>query len=167
MVKFQMANLALRYLSVVAGSNELSTDGDSYETESIRSHVDYDSWNIKNDIAVVKLKTPIIFSDKVKAIDLKTEYWVGNIPDNLQHINLKSVTSEDCAQRLNDNTVDRTHVCTLTKADESACHRDCGSALVTNKQIGIVSFGRPCVQGYPDIYTRVSSFKDWIAQNRH
>lgn len=40
---------------------------------------------------------------------------------------------------------------------------DSGGPLVANgSQIGIVSFGRPCAVGYPDVYTRVSSFTSWI-----
>ena len=43
---------------------------------------------------------------------------------------------------------------------------DSGSALIANgTQIGIVSFGRPCAVGYPDVYTRVSSFEPWIRAN--
>lgn len=43
---------------------------------------------------------------------------------------------------------------------------DSGSPLVVNgTQVGIVSFGRPCAIGYPDVYTRVSSFISWIIQN--
>ncbi|KAK5640450.1 hypothetical protein RI129_011261 [Pyrocoelia pectoralis] len=171
------------YLSVIAGSNKLSSGGDSYEIESIRSHAEYDSWNIYNDIAIVKLKTPIVFTDKVKKIDLETEYvgaavdcvlsgwgslsYPGSLPDNLQHIDLKTITSEDCADLMNHGTLDRTQICTLTKAGEGACHGDSGGPLVANKQIGIVSFGFPCARGYPDAFTRVSAYKDWIEQNRH
>lgn len=40
---------------------------------------------------------------------------------------------------------------------------DSGGPLVVNgSQVGIVSFGRPCAVGYPDVYTRVSSFTSWI-----
>jgi hypothetical protein len=43
---------------------------------------------------------------------------------------------------------------------------DSGSPLVANDvQIGLASFVRPCAVGYPDVYTRVSAFKDWIAQH--
>lgn len=47
---------------------------------------------------------------------------------------------------------------------------DSGSPLVTTSpdgggapvQVGIVSFGKPCARGLPDVYTRVSSYAEWI-----
>ncbi|KAB0792844.1 hypothetical protein PPYR_14803 [Photinus pyralis] len=170
-------------LRVVVGSNKLNSGGVSYEIESIRDHKGFDSWRLTNDIAILKLKTPITFTDKVKTVDLETEYlgaevdcvlsgwgrlnYPGSLPNNLQHIGLKTITSEDCAKLLNHSSVDRTHICTLTKSGEGACHGDSGGPLVANKQIGIVSFGRPCAKGYPDAFTRVSAFTDWIEKNRY
>lgn len=31
-------------------------------------------------------------------------------------------------------------------------------------QIGIVSYSRPCGIGYPDVYTRVYSYIDWLRE---
>lgn len=43
---------------------------------------------------------------------------------------------------------------------------DSGSPLVANDiQIGLASFVRPCAIGYPDVYTRVSAFKDWLGEH--
>lgn len=42
---------------------------------------------------------------------------------------------------------------------------DSGSALVSlssGKQIGIVSWGFPCALGAPDMFVRVSGFKDFL-----
>jgi secreted trypsin-like serine protease len=55
---------------------------------------------------------------------------------------------------------------------KDSCQGDSGGPLVTRKksgdwyQIGIVSFGtRICGRGSPGVYTRVTSFIHWIAQN--
>lgn len=42
---------------------------------------------------------------------------------------------------------------------------DSGGPLAENgKVVGIVSWGMPCARGYPDVYTRVFSFKNWIEE---
>jgi len=43
---------------------------------------------------------------------------------------------------------------------------DSGGPLVAKDvQIGIVSFGVPCARGSPDVFTRVTAFKDWIQKH--
>lgn len=52
--------------------------------------------------------------------------------------------------------VTSTNVCTLNTIDQGACIGDLGSPLAFyNEQIGIVSFGKPCAKGYPDVYTKL------------
>lgn len=45
---------------------------------------------------------------------------------------------------------------------------DIGSPLVVTKNnelIGIASWNIPCGRGYPDVYTRIFPFYNWIQQN--
>ena len=43
---------------------------------------------------------------------------------------------------------------------------DSGGPLVVNGlQEGIASWVVPCAVGYPDAFTRVSYFREWIRQN--
>ncbi|KAI5642886.1 trypsin domain-containing protein [Phthorimaea operculella] len=45
------------------------------------------------------------------------------------------------------------------------CHGDSGSALVrvdNGQQIGIVSWGVPCAHGAPDMFVRLSAYRDWL-----
>ena len=42
---------------------------------------------------------------------------------------------------------------------------DSGSALVANRQIvGLMSWGVPCAKNLPDVFTRVSMYRDWIVE---
>lgn len=46
------------------------------------------------------------------------------------------------------------------------CFGDSGGPLVINGNvIGLVSWGIPCARGRPDMFTRVSSYVDWVAEH--
>ncbi|KAK5649684.1 hypothetical protein RI129_000713 [Pyrocoelia pectoralis] len=171
------------FITVKVGTIIVNEGGDVYQVAEARVHPEFTMQDIKNDIAILKLKSPIIFNEKVQPITLETEHVDGDVKcvltgwgylqfpgvgaDELQQINLKTVTNTECSTMLSDPTIDETQICTLTKSGEGACKGDSGGPLVADKQIGIVSFGHPCAIGYPDVYTRVSAYKDWIEQNRH
>ncbi|XP_017772800.1 PREDICTED: chymotrypsin-1-like [Nicrophorus vespilloides] len=169
-------------LTVVVGSNKLNSGGVKYKISKAIYHENYDGYLIKNDVAVLKLAKPLEFNSDVQPIPLAdsdiggdadcvlsgwgTTSYPGNVPNDLQYINLKTLTVEDCQQRQAPNEVFDSQVCTLTQKGEGACHGDSGGPLVSGgKQIGIVSWGRPCGIGYPDVFTRVSSFREWINKN--
>lgn len=57
-------------------------------------------------------------------------------------------------------------ICTLRNMGNGACFGDSGGPLTANgKLIGLVSWGVPCAVGFPDQFTRVSEFLDWIKEN--
>lgn len=91
----------------------------------------------------------------------------GNVPNNLQFLNLRTISYEDCRARLSPNPVYESQVCAFTAYGQGACHGDSGGPLVNlrNTLVGLVSWGIPCGSGYPDVYTRVYSFLDWINAN--
>ncbi|KAL0124388.1 hypothetical protein PUN28_006310 [Cardiocondyla obscurior] len=168
-------------LKVHAGTNYLNETGEVYDVASVSVNKNYDDYYLVNDVALVHLKSPIVYNTLVQPINLTTNDkdlegkpctlsgWGttrlgGSTPNNLQEIELIVYPQKKCeaAQwRVKDS-----HICTLTKEGEGACHGDSGGPLVANgAQIGIVSFGSPCAIGYPDVYTRVSSFVPWINAN--
>ncbi|XP_031847213.1 chymotrypsin-2 [Nomia melanderi] len=167
-------------VTVVAGSNKLSVKGVSYGVEKITVHPRYSSILIVNDIAVLRVNRNIAFTNLVKPVKLASSETAegssvvlsgwgttkagGSVPDNLQEINLQVYSQSKC-KKTHSNLRD-THICTFTKSGEGACHGDSGGPLVNNgEQVGVVSFGRPCGVGYPDVFTRVSSFASWIKAN--
>ncbi|KAK5640465.1 hypothetical protein RI129_011276 [Pyrocoelia pectoralis] len=185
-MKFNNVTLFSEYdnhVTVKVGTNLVYEGGDVYQVAEFRVHPNYTVQYTKNDIAIVKLKSPIIFNEKVQPISLETEYVDGDVecvltgwgdlqypgtsPDQLQQVNLKTVTNTECRTKLSNFKIDERQICTFTKAGEGSCVGDSGGPLVADKQIGIVSFGIPCAIGHPDVFTRVSAYKDWIEQNRH
>ncbi len=68
--------------------------------------------------------------------------------------------------------VDSTNVCAGGRTYGGVCKGDSGGPLQCKSsdgkwyQVGITSWGVPCAQpGFPDVYTKVSAYYDWIVQN--
>lgn len=138
---------------------------------------------LKNDIGLVKVDKDMEFNKLIQPIELDIEYvdpgveltlsgWgrydnnLPNIPDKLQFAKLKSISYEECKKRHDYPEVQKTQICTYTRYGQGACHGDSGGPLTHNNKVaGIVSWGRPCAIGYPDVFTRVSEFIDWIHEN--
>ncbi|KAJ2946648.1 hypothetical protein O0L34_g12705 [Tuta absoluta] len=167
-------------IKVVVGTNSLLVGGDAYSVEEIIVHENYDGQLIMNDVSLLRLTEDIQFNQKVQPIGLpgnntaggaalllsgwgRTSY-PGVLPTRLQMINLTALSVESCQQIYNGiNPVFASQICSLTRSGEGACHGDSGGPLVeNNKVVGIVSWGMPCAVGFPDVYTRVYSFRDWI-----
>lgn len=54
------------------------------------------------------------------------------------------------------------------KVGVGICKGDSGGPLISlsnSKLIGISSWGLPCAKGFPDGFTRISEFADWIDEN--
>ncbi|XP_045487398.1 chymotrypsin-2-like [Pieris rapae] len=170
-------------VKVVVGTNSLVDGGEKYSVDKIIVHEGYDGGLIFNDISLVKVTKDIVFGDRVKPISLPefntnadTELlltgwgrlsYPGNLPDVLQMINVTALSVDECQSLFSGiNPVFDSQICSLTKAGEGACHGDSGGPLVEdNRVVGIVSWGMPCARGYPDVYTRVFSFLEWIQAN--
>ena len=167
--------------TVVTGSTTLNNGGDRYSVEKIIAHSGYNPNTVENDIALLKVSSPIQFNDNVAAIEPETEHigegdcvisgwgttsYPGSIPNNLQFLALKTISHSDCSSAWGSTEVFESNICTLTVRGEGVCHGDSGGPLAANgKQIGVVSWGNPCANGRPDVFTRVSSFADWLNEN--
>jgi len=66
--------------------------------------------------------------------------------------------------RSNAAKVFESSLCAQSEQTGGACMGDSGGPLVgpNNVLIAIASWGVPCSMGYPDVYTRISYFHDWI-----
>ncbi|XP_044019359.1 serine protease 27-like [Aphidius gifuensis] len=166
---------------VVTGTNSLSQGGTKYETDLLIAHKNYNSAAFSNDIGLIRVKIDIEFSKTVSSISLPTSDFDkenypcklsgwgstslgSSLPDKLQELDLLVIAQNECKTVHNMLTTD--HICTLTKTGEGACHGDSGGPLTSDGTlIGLVSFGRPCARGYPDVFTRVWTFIDWIQTN--
>ncbi|XP_070167530.1 chymotrypsin-1-like [Polyergus mexicanus] len=172
---------SLRDLTIHAGTNYLNESGVVYTAIQAITHKNYDPYQLINDVGLLILSTAVEFKPLVQRILLAkddiapADYpciltgWGrlsvgGQIPNNLQQIELKVYDQNKCRQE--HMNVQSSHICTLTKTGEGACHGDSGGPLIADGvQIGIVSFGVPCARGYSDVFTRVSAFTKWFEEH--
>ncbi|KAF2905794.1 hypothetical protein ILUMI_00389 [Ignelater luminosus] len=144
----------------------------------------YNSQNNQHDISLLQVAGSIGFNNLVQPISLangllpgdtscvlsgwgSTSYPNQIVPNALQHIALNSITINQCANALPGYPIFETHVCTLNRQGEGACHGDSGGPLVNRynrQQVGIVSWGIPCAKGAPDMFTSVAHYRNWIYQ---
>jgi len=98
------------------------------------------------------------------------QYEGDNSDLNLRQTNVNIVSTSECSSdysagsQINEDM----HICAGASGRDT-CQGDSGGPLVYNitetdqVQIGITSFGYECaVNGYPGVYTRVSSYQSWI-----
>ncbi|XP_037679249.1 serine protease 38-like [Choloepus didactylus] len=143
------------------------------------------------DIALVQLQRAVQFSSVVRPVSLPPpsfqmqplgECWItgwGQVQDEddpvktLQEAQVFIVNNTYCQLYLSQALpFHRETLCAANWKDKAmACLGDSGGPLVcevnrTWLQLGVVSRGRVCLpSAAPNVYTRVSHFSDWIAEN--
>ncbi|KAG8003591.1 Mast cell protease 1A [Nibea albiflora] len=171
--------------TVVLGADDLSgNEPTKQQFSALRSipHPRYDGH--RNDIMLLKLNRSAQLTDAVQLIPLKrgrvstsskciTAGW-GDIGDNrtlaarLQEVNVTTLSQRTCRSRWGSVPITRTMLCGVGGAVfQGFCSGDSGGPLVCDgAAAGIVSFsGQRCGDPRtPDVYTRVSSFTDWITR---
>nr|CAB3266627.1 suppressor of tumorigenicity 14 protein-like [Phallusia mammillata] len=150
-------------------------------------------FSLGQDIALLKLKKPLNFSDTIRPICLPTntsEFFVkdgticvstgwGNLgffgfgPDALYQVRLPIVENEKCNRIYSTigNNVSDSNICAgdVETGGVSPCHGDSGGPLTcyignTWYLIGVTSWGYECGTTFPGVYARVPWFHDWIQE---
>ncbi|XP_077283122.1 transmembrane protease serine 9-like [Arctopsyche grandis] len=150
-------------------------------------------WNpstLQNDIALIKLPTDAPVNDNIQPAVLPPYSAVGSSfngvsatvsgwgkpSDNVNQISevLREVTADVIANTVCNvrylGVIQSTHVCVDGSNGKGSCNGDSGGPLTAvyngrKIQVGIVSFGIAlgCEAGWPPVYTRVTSYLDWIS----
>ncbi|XP_045892595.1 chymotrypsinogen B-like [Micropterus dolomieu] len=169
--------------------NLLTPNGKSWTVSQIVKHPNYDKETFNNDIALLKLSSPVTFTDYIRPVCLAadgsafnngTTCWVtgwGNIktetllssPGRLQEVSLPIVSNSDCNSSY--GFITNNMICAgLTQGGQGTCFGDSGGPLVTKNgfvwvQAGIVSFVAQegcALPNVPEGFTRVSQYQFWI-----
>ncbi|XP_032671107.1 serine protease 53-like [Odontomachus brunneus] len=171
-----------RYLTILAGTiNVDGSGGKVYQVQSIQVHPQYDPWNQNaNDIAVLRMVTPFQIDDLQSPISLASEDYANSqalctvsgwgqlganapAPSLLQYVDMTALSHSNCRKAHPGVTFKQ--MCTFNSYGKGACMGDSGGPLVCNgKLAGVVSWGKPCAVGQPDVFTNVVHYQDWINQ---
>ncbi|ESP00778.1 hypothetical protein LOTGIDRAFT_207774 [Lottia gigantea] len=183
-------------VKVTAGGHFLQSQSE-FETESFAEslilHESYDgnAQGFPNDIALIKLATPISENGGIQygglPVDDSSDYsgssgcyitgWGrtiagGALPNALQETPISILTNSDCKSRLSILlyfALRDTHICTYGGGTSSACNGDSGGPAVCDDGnggkvvVGVTSWGEAnCPQNKPSVYTRLSKYLTWI-----
>lgn len=149
-------------------------------------HDDYNTVNNDNDMALIKLSTPLSFNQDVQSVPFATDIdvssglldpgviatitgwgWIddfGNRPNHLQAANLPIISNQEAIDLGSNVTA---NMIALFQQGVAAAPGDSGGPMVVPKNGGVI-LGGICSWGHfpkssnPTIYTRVSNYCNWI-----
>ncbi|XP_034072398.1 enteropeptidase-like [Gymnodraco acuticeps] len=176
-----------RNMTVVLGLESMSVrnlNNVSKAIDKIIVHPMYNSFNLDNDMALLKLSSPVNFTDYIQPVCLASENstfytgvnsWVvgfsftssGAKADTLQEVRVPIVGNNECTCAHHDLT-DNMICAGLRAGANDSCQGDSGGPMMIKKgsdwvQSGVVSFGEGCaLPKFPGVYARVSNYEDWI-----
>ncbi|XP_054728594.1 serine protease SP24D-like [Anastrepha obliqua] len=168
-----------RYFQVRVGSIQRTAGGKLLQLKRIIVNKTYG--NFLNDVALLELEQPLVFTDNIKAIEMASEevpsgedvgisgwgrlYTGGPIPHRLQFNTLKALNTEECEASIQMGY--DSIICLAHQADNGACNGDSGGpATYEGKLVGVAGFVvNGCGSTYPDGYAKVAYHLDWIKAN--
>ncbi|MAQ69946.1 MAG: hypothetical protein CMD23_02485 [Flavobacteriales bacterium] len=175
----------------VGSDNSYAQGGSSYDADEVIIHDNYNSNTYNNDIALIKLNSPISFNTTKQPVLLMCDEqvdlgvqdsgemsWVTGWGDTegttnstqLQVVGVPITTQSNYGWGQIDSDM---IMAGYEDGGYDSCQGDSGGPMVvlgsdegTYLQCGIVSWGSGCADpGYPGVYTRISYFIDWICDN--
>ncbi|XP_061397792.1 trypsin-like [Musca vetustissima] len=178
-----MQSYTASQMRVRLGSTEYNTGGELVAVKSFKYHEGYNSKTMVNDIAVIKLATPVRESNKIRYVALaektpatgtpavvtgwgtKCYLTCVSLPKTLQEVEVDIVDEKACAssEYKYGSQIKETMVCAYA-VNKDACQGDSGGPLVSgDKLVGVVSWGMGCAKaGYPGVYADVPSLRSWV-----
>ncbi|XP_005810913.1 testisin-like [Xiphophorus maculatus] len=152
-------------------------------------HPKFNQTTNDNDIALLRLSSPVQFTDYIRPVCLAasgsrfnngTDSWVtgwGNVaegvplprPQTLQEVKVPVIGNRQCNCLLGRLSITDNMICAgVLSGGRDSCQGDSGGPMVNKQdsrwiQSGVVSFGLGCARpNLPGVYTRVSRYQSWI-----
>uniref|UniRef100_A0A3P9MKG8 Peptidase S1 domain-containing protein n=1 Tax=Oryzias latipes TaxID=8090 RepID=A0A3P9MKG8_ORYLA len=162
---------------VYLGETEINNSPNSVSrtVSRIIVHPNYNSPLNDNDVALLKLTSPVTFNDYISPVCLAaqgsdfpggTTAWVtgfGTLSSGGQEVTLSVPVVNNTQCNSSYGIITSNMICAgLTEGGKDSCQGDSGGPLVTKNgtawiQAGVVSFGNKCaLPNFPGVYARVS-----------
>ncbi|KAK2705177.1 hypothetical protein QYM36_017281 [Artemia franciscana] len=162
--------------------------------EKIILHEDYNAHTIDNDIALLKLSSPVTYTASIRPICLpiNNDIWAykniqgtvtgwgalsekGGLANKLMSLTLPILSTKECQpyfSKIRTPKITENMICTYSRGQD-ACQGDSGGPLSWENPnikrtflIGLVSWGVGCArENRPGVYTNVINYIPWIQKN--
>lgn len=183
---------ARRY-TVVLGEHDRQASSSvrvSVTPSRVIRHPSYSSSTLENDIALFQLPSAVNFNQFIRPACLASTsdryegmrcivsgwgstYYQGSTTRNLNHVGVPVQTNAQCDRAYGNEEIYDSNICAGEEnGGKDSCQGDSGGPLQCKvdgkwKLVGVVSWGYGCGEpGYPGVYARVSSYLNWINQQR-
>ncbi|XP_067633517.1 trypsin alpha-like [Eurosta solidaginis] len=179
-----LQNVSPASLKVRAGSTYSNFGGSIVKVASFKNHELYNKKTSANDIAVIKLASPLPLSSTIQPISLATtspangapgvisgwgvtSFGSKNVPSQLRYTDLSVLSRSTCSSSAYGygSFIRSGMVCGFA-AGKDACQGDSGGPLASDGiLVGVVSWGNECALAkYPGVYTDVAKYNSWIVK---
>jgi len=175
------------YIRVVAGSNTINDDTElGYRVIKLIPHPGYSKTTHENDIGLIILTEPLIYSNVIRPISLANTYpvvgskgivtgWGKNdelaetLTNLLQEVDVEIIDNGECNMKysVNNKAITEQMLCAGSEdGGKDSCQGDSGGPLSVNGQlVGIVSWGVGCARKeFPGVYASIPYHNEWIKQ---
>ncbi|ELU06672.1 hypothetical protein CAPTEDRAFT_18116 [Capitella teleta] len=179
--------------TVILGDHDRRLVEENQETLDVVAtiiHSGYDPSTNANDIALLKLKSPVVYTNAISPLCLPevgdsfadgtecvvtgwglTSSRATSLSQVLNQVRIPLVSRARCIEYHGDIIL-RSMICAgLDEGGRDTCQGDSGGPLACKSKgryvlTGLTSFGRGCAEPEsPGVYTRLSSFTAWVADN--
>ncbi|KAK7085560.1 hypothetical protein SK128_006624 [Halocaridina rubra] len=185
---------AIQDLKLRLGEHDKTSNHESAYTiektiEHVVIHPEFDALSIDNNIALLKMDTPVTLNDGIRPICLPFSYvsenlsgqvgtvtgwgttqFEGNLSNVLREVEVPILTTSECMQyTFNTITITDNMICTYEEGKD-ACQGDSGGPLQWKKNnrwylMGLVSMGEGCANvNSPGVYSKITNYLNWIQQ---
>merc|ERR1711915_658755 len=171
------------FVDVVLGAHNIRQAEASQVTLTSTDFFCHENWNsftLANDLALIRLPSAVSLTDEIALVSLPSSDpavgttvtptgWgrpsdsASGISDVLRQVDVPILDTAPCDAYY--GIVTNNQICIDSTGGMGTCNGDSGGPLNYNGMtLGITSFGASagCEAGYPDAFTRVTAYLDWI-----